>query len=422
MINRRTSARLVGLLVVATVLSAPVPHTAPNGDLNGDGAVDILDVQCEVLLFDAVTDAGQVEQHLCDSDNDCIAVESVDYYCRFGFTPFRLCLPECLDGEVTLGENMGPLCPNPFDDNAICLGKTLKLNADMNCDGVVGNEDLGYLVAVTSGKEAWIGGPDFDSDGKLNGCDDDSDGDGLPDGAEGDDDIDLDGAPNYLDLDSDGDGVEDDIDCAPLDPQSGSAGEEVCDGEDNDCDGQVDEDLGTTTCGKGTCQKTVDNCVNGILQQCNPGSSGFEICDGLDNDCDGETDEAGALNCSWYHADSDNDGWGADSDKKCLCGPDATYKKLLGGDCYDSNWQAKPGQTGWFDDDRGDGSFDYNCDGQQTYFWPDMSACNYSCPEVSPGWMYVKPQCGTNGLLCTNCTNFMGWCDYYTSTVTARCN
>ncbi len=40
----------------------------------------------------------------------------------------------------------------------------------------------------------------------------DSDGDGLPDDAEGTGDIDNDGIPNYLDLDSDGDGVPDGID------------------------------------------------------------------------------------------------------------------------------------------------------------------------------------------------------------------
>jgi len=67
---------------------------------------------------------------------------------------------------------------------------------------------------------------------------------------------------------------------------------EVCDGADNDCNGSTDEDLGSTTCGLGACAHTVENCVAGLPQTCDPqeGSS-VEVCDGLDNDCDGNTDE-----------------------------------------------------------------------------------------------------------------------------------
>ena len=69
---------------------------------------------------------------------------------------------------------------------------------------------------------------------------------------------------------------------------------EICDGLDNDCDGQNDENLGQTTCGLGVCEHTINNCVNGSTQVCDPfeGSSA-EICDDLDNDCDGQADEGG---------------------------------------------------------------------------------------------------------------------------------
>ncbi len=67
---------------------------------------------------------------------------------------------------------------------------------------------------------------------------------------------------------------------------------EVCNNKDDDCDGSTDEDLGTTTCGLGVCEHTVNNCVEGLAQECDPfeGSSN-EIYDGLDNDCDGDIDE-----------------------------------------------------------------------------------------------------------------------------------
>lgn len=47
----------------------------------------------------------------------------------------------------------------------------------------------------------------------------------------------------------------------------------------------------------------------------------------------------------------------------------ATYGRRLtlgAGDCYDANASAKPGQTAYFTANRGDGSFDYNCDGVET--------------------------------------------------------
>jgi hypothetical protein len=70
----------------------------------------------------------------------------------------------------------------------------------------------------------------------------------------------------------------------------GTPSPEVCDGFDNNCNGQIDEGLGTTTCGKGVCTRTVNNCVNGVPQACVPGTPTVEVCDGLDNDCDGVID------------------------------------------------------------------------------------------------------------------------------------
>ena len=74
---------------------------------------------------------------------------------------------------------------------------------------------------------------------------------------------------------------------------------EVCDGADNDCNGETDDGFGTTTCGLGPCEHTVDNCSGGQLQVCDPLEGAVdEVCDGADNNCNGETDEGlGATTC-----------------------------------------------------------------------------------------------------------------------------
>ena len=67
---------------------------------------------------------------------------------------------------------------------------------------------------------------------------------------------------------------------------------EMCNGEDDDCDEEIDEELGDTTCGLGECENTITNCIAGEPQACDPMLGAVdEVCDGLDNNCDGDTDE-----------------------------------------------------------------------------------------------------------------------------------
>ena len=154
------------------VLLHPVPYTAPEGDFNLDGQVDALDVQCAVLLF------GAVEAPIaCLGVNDCPAAE----HCRPGWTIDTMCLPDCLAPDVHVGVDMAPPCIDPDADDMDCLGMTHRRVADLNCDGLITSADLVFSVAVVTAKLGLPGTPDIDGDGRLNNCDDDSDGDLIGD-------------------------------------------------------------------------------------------------------------------------------------------------------------------------------------------------------------------------------------------------
>ncbi|MBI4849299.1 MAG: carboxypeptidase regulatory-like domain-containing protein, partial [Nitrospirae bacterium] len=148
--------------------------------------------------------------------------------------------------------------------------------------------------------------------------------------------------------DADGDGYTvTGGDCDDNDPAVHPGAAELCNNIDDNCDTHKDEGLGQTSCGTGSCFHSVDNCVNGQTQTCDPmAGASSEICDGQDNDCDGVIDN-GVLNacggcgvvpaevCDGRDNDCDgqkDEGFDADSDKFTICG----------GDCNDNDPAINP--------------------------------------------------------------------------------
>jgi hypothetical protein len=108
--------------------------------------------------------------------------------------------------------------------------------------------------------------------------------------------------------------------------QPGVPSDEACDGEDNDCDGMVDEDNpgGGGECGTGepgVCATGLQVCRAGAFACVQQEQPGEEICDGLDNDCNGATDEGrdGPLSDFCYDGPAGTAGVGACHPGVALC-------------------------------------------------------------------------------------------------------
>lgn len=157
--------------------------------------------------------------------------------------------------------------------------------------------------------------------------------------------------------------VDNDDDCDDTSDQARPGGTEVCDGLDNDCDGDFDEGITFNTNGTNDCNAAAQGiCANGTAQcdgaagwTCLAADPEVEMCNGLDDNCDGQVDLTNGVppvGAPIWYPDCDNDGYGVQPGALSRCFepqsaptacPNGSWS-TVNTDCNDSDPSINPGR------------------------------------------------------------------------------
>jgi hypothetical protein len=190
--------------------------------------------------------------------------------------------------------------------------------------------------------------------------------------------------------------VTNSADCNDNNANQNAASAEICNGEDDDCDGAIDNglifldyyaDLDSDGFGAGTATNSCVDLGAGYVTNntdCNNANAlinpnATEICNSIDDNCDGQIDEG--IVFTTYYQDFDNDGFGTGTAVTSCTNPGAGWV-TNNTDCDDSNSNTNPSATEICN------TIDDNCDGQidegvQTVYFIDNDGDTYGNPSVS---------------------------------------
>jgi hypothetical protein len=331
---------------------------------------------CEGDCDDTDAEINPSAEEICDEvDNDCDVI--VDEGFDTDQDGYKTCAGDCDDTDPHMNPGFGEICDE----------------IDNDCDGFI---DEGF-DADGDGYDNWYSGCGLD----CNDCDPliNPDADELCNGIDDNCDGQVDeGVQLTFYKDFDGDGYSGDYgvrmstmacsapvsytaelgDCNESDPDINPGASEICDNKDNNCDGQVDEDLVTLSFyndddgdGFGGTD-TIEACslplgyveISGDCDDADPNiyPGSEEICDGLDNNCDGQVDEDVL---SLFYIDRDGDGFGG-AEVALACSAPIGYVDNSE-DCDDAEANVYPNAAEVCD------SVDNDCDGEVDEDLPILS-------------------------------------------------
>lgn len=151
--------------------------------------------------------------------------------------------------------------------------------------------------------------------------------------------------------------------------------------QDADLDGYGVPDKSVTACAAPPgYTDNADDC-NDTTAAANP--SATERCDGIDNNCDLNVDENSSVDAVTWYPDADGDGYGISSPTQVACAAPAQHA-AQSGDCNDSNSSIYPGAPEACTD-----TVDLNCDGSIAYSdadqdgFPACQDCDDARPDVN---------------------------------------
>jgi hypothetical protein len=375
----------LGLLALSSCVPGIVPGYDPYADIgdnatigppaiptdvDGDGVTQIND--CD----DGDPAIGAASVWFADQDADGFGDPQDDVISCTQPTGYVEDDTDCNDAYASINPGASEVCDNVDQDcNGIvddADGNIWYLDGDQDGYGDVSTGVVDGCDLETTGDAAWVEDSSDcdDTDSAVSpaaseicdGIDNDCDGSIDPDSS-------VDADIWFADQDADGFGdpqddltscnqppgyVEDDTDCNDANPIMNPDQSEFCDEQDNDCDGQVDEDVQSEfwmdedgdsygnianpiwacSAPSGYVEDNID--CDDSDSSVNPGA--LEFCDERDNDCDGQVDEDVQVT---FYGDWDNDGYGdsAVTVQACLAPagyvPDDT-------DCDDTDYHVSP--------------------------------------------------------------------------------